>query len=164
MNSFNIVSVLNRAVSIKFKNSRIKDLAMIYAMFAMILLTFIVAAYLLKLRVAAVKSGEVKLSSFRLNNGDDTPPALIQASRNYSNLFEIPTLFYCAAILTILLKLETPVMVLLGWLFVSSRVAHSWIHLTSNNVIRRMQAFVFGNICVLLMWIILITKYSLGDH
>jgi hypothetical protein len=137
---------------------------MIYSMFAMTLLTFTVAGYLLKLRIAAVRKGEVKLSTFRLNNRDDIPPTLIQASRNYSNLFEIPVLFYCAAILALLLHLETPVMIMLGWLFVGSRAVHSWIHLTSNNVIRRMQIFLFGNICVLLLWIILVTKYSLNAH
>ncbi len=137
---------------------------MIYSMFVMILLTFLVAGYLLKLRVAAVRKGEVKLSSFRLNNRDDIPTSLIQASRNYSNLFEMPVLFYCVAILAILLRLETPTMVMLSWLFVGSRAVHSWIHLTSNNVIRRMQMFLLGNVCILLMWIILLFKYGTRAH
>jgi hypothetical protein len=97
---------------------------MIYAMFAMILLTFIVAGYMLKLRIAAVRNGEVKISSFRFNNQDDTPPALIQASKNYSNLFEMPIVFYCTAILTIVLHVDTFPILILSWLFVGSRVVH----------------------------------------
>lgn len=133
---------------------------MIYTMFAMILLTFTVAGYLLKLRVAAVKAGEVKLSAFRLNDADAMPIKMLQASRNYSNLFEIPVFFYAAGTLAVALGLETPSIILLGWLFVVARIVHSWIHLTSNNVIRRLQAFMAGNICVVLIWIIIVWEYS----
>jgi len=137
---------------------------MIYSMFAMILLTVAVTGYLLKLRVDAVKKGEVRLSSFRLNNPEGIPANMIQASRNYSNLFEMPVLFYCAAILAFFLHLDTPAMLVLSWLFVVSRVVHSWIHITSNNVIRRMQVFMAGNICILLMWIILVWGYTAAAH
>ncbi len=133
---------------------------MIYSMFAMIALTFAVAGYLFKLRIEAVKTGQVKLGSFRLNNSTDIPPKMLQASRNYTNLFEVPTLFYSAGILALVLHVNTPSMVLLSWIFVASRVAHSWIHLTNNNVIHRLQAFMVGNISVLLMWLILVLEYS----
>ncbi len=133
---------------------------MLYPMFAMILLTFTVAGYLLKMRITAVKSGAMKLSSFRLNNSDDVPMKMQQAARNYTNLFEVPVFFYAAGTVTLALHLYSPSIILLGWLFVASRIAHSWIHLTSNNVIRRLQAFMVGNICVLLMWIILVWEYT----
>jgi len=133
---------------------------MIYCMFTMILLTFGVAGYMLKLRVAAVKSGTVKLSDFRLNNADSMPPELLQVARNYSNLFEVPVLFYAAGALTLAINMDSTAIVLLGWLFVASRIVHSWIHLTTNNVIRRMQAFMAGNICVLLIWILILWEYS----
>ncbi len=133
---------------------------MIYSMLALIVLTFAVAGYLLKMRVAAVKAGEVKLSAFRLNNAEDMPSKMLQASRNYSNLFEVPVLFYAAGCLSLSLQLETLSLVILGWVFVASRLVHSWIHLTSNNVIRRLQAFMAGNICVLSMWVILVWEYT----
>jgi hypothetical protein len=131
-------------------------------MFAMILLTFAVAAYLLKLRINAVKKGEVKLSAFRLLNSPDIPLKMQQVSRNYSNLFEMPVFFYCAAILGVVLRLDTPLMIVLSWFFVASRAAHSWIHITSNNVVRRLLAFMAGNICILLMWVILVWQYSVN--
>lgn len=133
---------------------------MLYPMFAMFVLTFTVGGYLLKMRIAAVKSGEVKLSSFRLNNSEEVPVKMLQAARNYTNLFEMPVFFYAAGTTTLALHLYSPSMIFLGWLFVVSRIAHSWIHLTSNNVIRRLQAFMAGNICVLLMWIILVWEYT----
>lgn len=133
---------------------------MIYSMFAMILLTFAVAGYLFKLRFDAVKTGKVKLSTFRLNNATDMPANMLQAARNYTNLFEIPTFFYAAGTLAIVLQLETASIIVLSWFFVIARILHSWIHLTSNNVIHRLQAFMASNICVLLMWIFLIWEYS----
>ncbi|GGY64985.1 membrane protein [Cellvibrio zantedeschiae] len=133
---------------------------MIYAMFAMILLTFGVAGYMFKLRVAAVRSGEVKLSAFRLNSGENMPPKMLQAARNYSNLFEIPVFFYAAGTIYIALSLESPAIILLSWLFVATRILHSWIHITNNNVIRRMQAFMAGNVCILLIWALLVWDYS----
>lgn len=133
---------------------------MIYSMFAMILFTCIVAGYLLKLRIDAVKSGKVKLSSFRLNNTADMPTTMLQASRNYSNLFEVPVFFYAAGTLALALHIETASMIVLSWFFVAARIAHSWIHLTNNDVIRRLQAFIASTICVLLMWVVLIWEYS----
>jgi hypothetical protein len=134
---------------------------MLYPMFAMILLTFTVAGYLLNMRIAAIKAGQVKLSSFRLNNAEDMPVKMLQAARNYTNLFEMPVFFYAAGCVALTLHLDAFSMIILSWLFVFSRAVHSWIHLTSNNVIRRLQAFMAGNICVLLIWIIMVWKYAL---
>lgn len=134
---------------------------MIYPMFALILLTFSVAGYLLKMRVAAVKTGEVKLSSFRLNNAEDMPVTMLQAARNYTNLFEVPVFFYTAGCIALVLHVNSLSIVILSWLFVVFRAIHSWIHITNNNVIRRLQAFMAGNICVLLIWIILVWEYTI---
>jgi len=133
---------------------------MIYSMFAMILLTFVIAIYMFRLRVDAVKKGQVKLSQFRLNSGIDVPDKLTQASRNYSNLFEMPTLFYIAGVLAIALHLESTAVIILSWIFVASRIAHSWIHLTTNNVLHRLKAFMLGNLCVFIIWSILVLQYA----
>jgi hypothetical protein len=127
---------------------------MLYPMFAMVILTVIVAFRMLVLRVKAVKSGQVKASQFRLNTGD-VPSQLAQIANNYSNLFEMPVLFYAASILAIVMNHQTIVMISIAWLFVLSRVIHSWIHITSNHVLHRLKAFLFGVFCILIMWILL---------
>lgn len=132
---------------------------MLYPMFAMILLTFAVAIYLFSLRVKAVKAGEMRLSQFRLNTGE-TPDAMAQAARNYTNLFEVPMLFYTAGAIAIALGIQVPALIITAWIFVIARVAHSWIHLTSNNVINRLRAYMLGNVCVLVMWGILVASYA----
>ncbi len=132
---------------------------MLYPLFSMVLITFAVAVYLFRLRVKAVKSGEIRLSQFRLNSGD-IPDEVAQAARNYTNLFEVPMLFYTAGAIAIALGIQVPAMIITAWIFVLARIAHSWIHLTSNNVIHRMRAYMLGNICVLVIWGILVASYA----
>ena len=132
-----------------------------YAMFAMLLLTFGVAFRLLFLRIKAVKAGRVSIGQFRLNTGE-IPNDMAQAARNYSNLFETPVLFYIAGTIAIAMDVESLELLIFAWGFVVARLAHSWIHLTYNNVIHRLWAFMAGNFCVLVMWGLLLLKYSLG--
>lgn len=132
---------------------------MIYPMFAMVLLTFLIAFRLLFLRLKAIKTGQVKLSQFRLNTGD-IPDEIIQTTRNYSNLFEIPVLFYAAGATAMAMGTESTMMTIIAWLFVLARVAHSWIHLTSNDVINRFRIYIVANFCVLTIWGLLLVDHA----
>ncbi len=134
---------------------------MLYAMFALVLLSLGVAFRMLFLRVKAIKTGQVRISQFRLNTGE-MPAEITQAAKNYSNLFEIPVLFYIAGTITIAMDVESTAMVIFAWLFVVSRLIHSWVHLTYNNVIHRMWAFMAGNVCLVIIWGMLLLKHSLG--
>ncbi|HEY8942071.1 MAG TPA: MAPEG family protein [Cellvibrio sp.] len=133
---------------------------MLYAMFALVLLSLGVAFRMLFLRVKAIKTGQVRISQFRLNTGE-MPADITQAAKNYSNLFEIPVLFYIAGTIAIAMDVESTTMVVFAWLFVVSRLVHSWVHLTYNNVIHRMWAFMAGNICLVIIWGMLLLKHSL---
>lgn len=134
---------------------------MLYAMFALVLLSLGVAFRMLFLRVKAIKTGQVRISQFRLNTGE-MPADIAQAAKNYSNLFEIPVLFYIAGTIAIAMDVESTAMVIFAWLFVVSRLVHSWVHLTYNNVIHRMWAFMTGNVCLVIIWGMLLLKHSLG--
>ena len=132
---------------------------MLYPMFAMVILTCAVAIHLFRLRVKAVKAGDVRISQFRLNTGE-VSDAMTQAARNYTNLFEVPVLFYAAGAIAIALGIQPRLMIITAWIFVAARIAHSWIHLHENNVIHRLRAYMLGNICMLMMWLILVISYA----
>lgn len=132
---------------------------MFYPMFAMVVLTLIVAGILLFSRIKAARSGNVDPRVFKLNKSKEIPDRLIQITNNYSNLFEIPVLFYVAGLLSIVLQYENLLLLGLAWLFVASRIVHSWIHLTRNKIIPRLFAFLTGIISVLAMWIILLLHF-----
>lgn len=129
---------------------------MIYPMFALVLLTFVVGGITFVARIKSVRTGQVKPSYYKIMQSTDVPEALIQKSNNFTNLFQIPTLFYAAGCLIITLGLESDLIIILSWLFVITRIAHSYIHITYNHIIHRIIAFMLGNLCVLLLWITIV--------
>lgn len=136
---------------------------MFYPMFAMVILTFIVAFYLVSIRIHAVRSKLVSAGYFRLNKGPHELPAhIVAAANHFSNLFELPLLFYVTCMLVVSTNLQGSLMLGLAWAFVISRVVHTIIHLTYNNVVHRMLAFLVGGLCVLAMWIIMAIAFSTG--
>lgn len=134
---------------------------MFYPMFAMVILTFLVAFYLLGLRVVAVRQRKVSIGYFRLNTGaNEPPPHILAAARHYSNLFELPLLFYVTCLLAMVMGYQSALLVACAWVFVASRVVHAVIHLSYNNVLHRLLAFLTGAVCILIMWINLAAHYA----
>ena len=126
---------------------------MIYAMAAMVLLTFIVGTVAIKRRFASVKSGNIDAKYFKLMAGEQVPDDVAKSTRNFNNLFEVPLLFYIAATLHVVLALNSITGLIFAWLFVSFRFWHSYIHLTYNKLVHRMTIYWLGLLCVLVMWI-----------
>jgi len=130
----------------------------LYPMFAMVLLTFAVAAATLRIRIDAARSGKVESAYFKLMQGDDLPESLIKSSRHFNNLFEMPVLFYVVCTVYLALDVHSGFALFVAWLFVLFRCLHTWIHLGYNNVMHRFGAFMAGNVCILLLWIILMFR------
>ena len=128
---------------------------MLYPLFAMVFLTFCVMLTAFITRVKAVKAGEMKLSYFQLFQGQEVSDRVTVTTRHYSNIFEVPVLFYTASVLAIALKIDCNVLPIVAWCFVGFRVLHSIIHLTYNKVGHRVAAFMGGNVCVFIMWAII---------
>src|SRR5690606_30227303 len=124
-------------------------------MFTRKLLTMLVAIYLLTLRVNAVRSRQVSIGYYRGYNGAEPPQKMQAAANHYSNLFEMPVLFYVACITSIVLNIQGTLMVGLAWAYVASRCLHTVIHLSYNNVVHRLAAFVVSNILLIVIWVIL---------
>ncbi|HEX7028661.1 MAG TPA: MAPEG family protein [Gammaproteobacteria bacterium] len=130
---------------------------MIYPMFAMVLLTFTVMTLMGVSRINSVRTGKISIGYFRIMSGD-SPEYLLKLSRHFSNLFEVPVLFYTAGLLSVALNIEHVLLPIFAWLFVLLRCIHAFIHITYNNVIHRMLAFIAGSLCVLIIWFIVIFK------
>lgn len=129
---------------------------MLFAMFALVLLTFVIAAFALKARFASVKLRQVGIGYFRLMQAEVSKPVperVIVTTRCYNNMFEVPVLFYTAGTASLALDQVTTFSLVLAWAFVLSRCVHAWIHLTYNNVLHRMNAFWVGKVLVLALWI-----------
>jgi hypothetical protein len=53
-------------------------------------------------------------------------------------------------------------MVVLAWLFVALRVAHAFIHITHNRVMRRGGTFGLGAMVLIVMWLIFAVRILLA--
>ena len=131
---------------------------MLYPMFFMVMLTFVILLFTLRIRLASVRRGEVSLRYYSMFQGEEIPDLVIKTSRNVANLFEVPVLFYAAGVLYVALEMSDPVPVTLAWVFVTARVIHTGIHLSYNNVMHRLIVFGLGNLSVLGMWISIVTS------
>lgn len=126
--------------------------------FALVFLTFFIGMWLGKLRIAAVRKGELNLGFYRLNKGQEMPERMAQVSNNYDNLLSLPTLFYVLCILLFVMQQYEFAQVVLAWVFVLLRYGHSIIHTTYNNVRHRMRVFLGGVVVLLAMWVLLAVR------
>lgn len=124
----------------------------LYPLFAMALLTLIVALCMLKLRIKSVRSGELSVSYFQTNEGDEEPDALKKTTQHYDNLFEMPILFYVIVIVIFITDRVDVIQLVLAWSYFIFRVAHAYIHIGYNNVIHRKNAFLLSTFVLYSMW------------
>lgn len=103
-------------------------------------------------RVAAVRSGEVRVKDIALD-GSRWPEHLRKRANNYQNQFELPVLFYVLVALLVATNLIDAVQVLLAWIFIALRLLHSFIHMGTNNVRNRFYAFAASAAVLSIMWI-----------
>lgn len=118
----------------------------LYPLFAMVLLVAIVVTLLWSLRKNAIRSRQVSIGYYRDFSGDE-PNYNKVVARHYSNLFEMPVLFYLVVIAAYLTQHVTVWMVGLAWVYVLCRYVHSYVHLTQN------LAFLLSAIVLLAMWL-----------
>ena len=129
---------------------------MLSAMFALVVLTFLVMLLVLTARFRSVFNREVSPQYYRLMSGGRAPEYVVKPAKQLSNLFETPVLFYVAGALFVALDIQSALAVGLAWLYVALRVVHALIHLTYNNVIHRLTVFILSTLCILILWLILI--------
>jgi len=135
---------------------------MILPLSMMVLLVFILFGALFVARVSALYRKSVDLKYYEVFKGAEPPAYLTKVTNNLNNLFEVPTLFYMAATLVIVLNIETETMVFNAWGFVAARYAHSLVHTTINNYPAR--GFVFtisvGFLAMLLLEVLEVIWHS----
>jgi hypothetical protein len=134
----------------------------IYAMFAMVLLTFVVLTKLFRSRVRAVRDGKVSAAYFRIYQGEVEPESTAKPARHFANLFEAPVLFYVVCLAAMITHFTGIAMQVLAWTYVAARIMHAYVHLGGNRIRKRIRAYFFSWIILLAMWIYLVAGISLG--
>jgi hypothetical protein len=136
---------------------------LIYPMFAMVLLTAAVLVILFRSRVAAVRSGLVSKAYFRIYQGEVEPESTAKPARHFANLFEAPVLFYVVCLAAMITHFTGIAMQVLAWIYVATRVIHTTVHLGGNRLRKRVRAYFFSWLVLLVMWIYLVVGVSVSS-
>ncbi|MGE3303695.1 MAG: MAPEG family protein [Hyphomonadaceae bacterium] len=131
--------------------------AVLAPLFAQVLLVFILLGWMAVTRGQALMRGAVAEQDVALRE-PVWPKRALQAANAFSNQFELPVLFYTATLLALAMAAADAAFVALAWVFVASRYAHAWEHVTTNVVRRRGLIYGAGMLVLLAMWVTLAVR------
>ena len=120
-------------------------------MLAMMAWSGLIVAILLITRIPVVikQWGNLQFAK----HSDELRPKMSEKFRyvtdNYNHIFEQPTLFYAVLIYIQLASASNQMNISLAWAYVSLRVVHSSIQLTSNNVSWRAASFATSSLILM---------------
>jgi hypothetical protein len=123
-----------------------------------VLMTLLIYVRLIKVKVREMRAGKVDMARRGLHE-DAWGEAVLQINNNIRNQFELPVLFYVLAVAFWALDAVSVLVLVAAWLFVASRIAHAWVHLTSNYIPNRRRLFTVG--WWVLAFMVLLAIYAL---
>jgi hypothetical protein len=126
---------------------------MIYPLSAMLFLVLILFALLFVARMRALYSKRVDVTYFEVFKGSNAPEYLTKVTNNLNNLFEVPPIFYLAAVLVIVLNIESEAILFNAWAFVIARYVHSLVHVTINKYLMRGAVFTVSIYFLVMLWV-----------
>ena len=129
-------------------------------LFVEVILTFVLLFWLAPLRRGGFKSGVVREADIALGQ-KAWPQRTQQIANSFDNQFQLPILFYVLTILSIITRHADLIFVILAWIFVLSRIAHAYVHTTSNRVLVRGGIYGAGAFALAIAWLIFIVRILL---
>lgn len=122
-----------------------------------VLLTFVVLVLMGRERVPRVMSGEISMADIAVER-TAYPLRARLLSNSFDNQFQLPILFYVAALLALWSGAVGWVEVVLAWLFVVLRYVHAAIHTSTNNLLPRFSAYTAGMVVLMMLWLWLLVR------
>ena len=127
--------------------------AILLPLFVQVGLTFFLLFWMGHARVSAVRQREVAIPDIALGQ-PGWPQRVTLIANAYHNQLQLPLLFYVLVILALFTRKADMLFVVLAWMFVTTRLVHAGIHVTSNDLRTRFFAFAVGAVILLIMWIV----------
>ena len=138
-----------------------KDLSILYPVFAQVLLTFLLQMWMGRERLAAVWAKTV-----RRGEHEGAKPVWPERAGVVSNAFhnqlEMPMLFYAVVAFALIAGAADGFMLALAWAFAISRLLHAAIYTTYNKIEHRFLVYLFGSMVVWSMWALLALRVMTG--
>ena len=129
--------------------------------FIQVALTFALLFWMGKERQGAIARGEARIDDIALGQSA-WPQRATQIARAFHNQLEIPVLFYVLVALAMVTQKVDLLFVVMSWVFVLARLAHAWVHVTSNHVMLRFKAYGAGLFVLIAMWAIFVIRIVAG--
>lgn len=120
---------------------------------SMMVLTFVVWIVMYQRRIRYIVANSVDPQ--QLSSPDRAAAMLPENVRapadNLRNLFELPVLFYVLCLYLYLSSSIDAGHMIAAWLFVATRILHSYVHCTSNRVMLRFKLYVASSLALWFM-------------
>lgn len=120
-------------------------------LFLHLVLILWVGSLTLSARIKAVRNGSAKMHEIATDTGA-WPRKVRLLGNNFDNQFQSPMLWYGVSAMIVALQMVDTVFVGLSWMFLLTRIAHSYVHTGSNYIPSRMRIYLFGFATLVLMW------------
>jgi hypothetical protein len=130
-------------------------------LFVEVILTFVLLFWLAPLRRNAIRGGALHPREIALGQ-KAWPQRTQQIGNSFDNQFQLPVLFYVLTILSMITRHADMVFLVLAWIFVLSRIAHAYVHTTSNRVLVRGGLYGIGAFALAIAWLIFIVRILAG--
>lgn len=130
---------------------------MILAMAAQALLTMAILVLMGRERVPRVMSGEIAMAAIAVDR-TAYPLRARLLSNSFDNQFQLPVLFYVAALLALMLGGVTWLEAAAAGLFVALRYAHAIIHVTTNHLLQRFAIYTAGLAVLAILWLMVLFR------
>lgn len=127
----------------------------LWPLLAQVLLVLALFIRLAQVKDRARAAGLIDPAVTALDN-DAWPEDVRKVANNMRNQFQVPVLFYVLVLVLFVRGSADVLALVVAWLFVASRVVHSYIHIGSNYVPNRTRAFKLSVLCVIALTILVI--------
>lgn len=125
--------------------------------FVQVALTLTLLVMMGRARWAAGREGKIRFKDIALGQ-NVWPEKPAKIGRAYHNQLEAPVLFYAVVAFAMAANLTDRVFVALEWVFVALRLAHAYVHVTTNHVPTRFRLFVASLAPLIALWVWLALK------
>jgi hypothetical protein len=129
------------------------DKFLVLTVVAEVLLISVIMVIMGRRRFSAARNKEINLGAFRTMDLAGANEGVITASRNFDNQFQMPMLFMFGVLLVLHFQLADLVFVVIGAMYVTLRLLHSIVHITSNHVRRRFNLFLVSCVVLWAFWL-----------
>ena len=133
---------------------------LILAVAAQAFLTMAILVLMGRERVPRVISGEIPMADIAVERSAYPLKARL-LSNNFDNQFQLPVLFYVAALLALMLGGVTWLETIAAWLFVVLRLAHAVVHVTTNILLQRFALYSAGLAVLAILWLMVLFRVFL---